>query len=115
MFQEDKQLSQSLSQVYQLKAGDSLSKLAYEKLGDPSNWRELADLNNLDIFKALPTGQSINIPTTDQLREMVISAAQAQVTSVVNDLTKDLDLSGLKKANPFGTQPWQLVEWVVGS
>jgi LysM repeat protein len=115
MFQEDKQLSQSLSQVYQLKAGDSLSKLAYEKLGDPSNWRELADLNNLDIFKALPVGQPINIPTTEQLREMVIAAAQTQVTNAVNDLTKDLDLSGLKVANPFGSLEHQLIEWVVGS
>lgn len=115
MFQEDTQLSESLSQIYQLKAGDSLSKLAFEKLGDPSNWRELADLNNLDIFSALPVGQAINIPTTEQLKAMVISAAQAQVTNAVNDLTKDLDLSGLKIANPFGTLPHQLIEWVVGS
>lgn len=115
MFQKDKQLSESLSQVYQLKTGDSLSKLAFEKLGDSSNWRELAELNNLDIFKALPIGQTINIPTTEQLKELAINAAQAQVRTAINDLTKDLDLSGLKIANPFGSQPWQLIEYVLGS
>ncbi len=44
--------------------GETLSQLAYEYLGDPGAWREIAELNNIDDPFALVPGTSLVIPSS---------------------------------------------------
>jgi hypothetical protein len=44
--------------------GDTLSKLAYEHLGDPGAWRSIAELNNIDNPLALVPGTPLVIPSS---------------------------------------------------
>lgn len=43
--------------------GDTLSKIAGDLLGKPGDWREIAELNDIDDPFNLPPGQSLIIPT----------------------------------------------------
>ena len=43
--------------------GDTLSKIAGDSLGNPGDWREIAELNNIDDPFNLPPGQSLIIPS----------------------------------------------------
>lgn len=42
--------------------GDTLSKLAGEMLGNPEDWRKLADANNIDNPRKLTPGKTIVVP-----------------------------------------------------
>ncbi|MFZ4660032.1 MAG: LysM peptidoglycan-binding domain-containing protein [Caldilineaceae bacterium] len=42
--------------------GETLSKIAGEVLGDPTAWREIAELNNLDNPFDLPAGMRLQLP-----------------------------------------------------
>lgn len=44
--------------------GDTLSKLAHEYLGNPGDWREIAELNNIDNPLKLTAGVALIIPST---------------------------------------------------
>jgi hypothetical protein len=113
MFQEDPQLSEKLNTLYTLNSGDSVSTIAHRNLESSGDWRELADFNGIDIFQPLQVGKQIEIPSINQVKQMALSALQAQLNQSVNDLYKDLDLSGLKGSNPFGELPHQLITWVL--
>ena len=100
--------------IYQVTSADSLAGLAEKYLGSVSNFRELASFNNLDLFKPL-IGQSLKIPSVDQVASMV----SAQISSInasnpLNEgIMKDLDLSGLRIGNQaFGSLPHQLISWL---
>jgi hypothetical protein len=48
--------------VRNLLEGETLSKLAHEYLGDPGAWREIAELNNIDDPRRLPSGTQLLMP-----------------------------------------------------
>lgn len=48
--------------VHVVIAGDSLQSIAYEHYGDPTRWRQIADLNGIDDPLRLPRGRSLSIP-----------------------------------------------------
>lgn len=62
---------------YIVKSGDSLEHIAHQVYGDGSMFRDIADANNLDLFAPLPTGNSIDIPTRAELKEVASSALEA--------------------------------------
>jgi hypothetical protein len=104
--------TQDLNRLTTLLPGISLAQIAEERLGDFRNWRELATANNLDIFQQLPIGQDIKVPSLEEV-ESIVSQATSAISTVQSTLgsLEDLDLSSLK--NQFGSQPWQLISWVL--
>jgi nucleoid-associated protein YgaU len=65
LVQKGKTLTAEVKQVYVVKSGDSLSKIAKELLGDASRWPELYELNK-DVIGDNPNlikpGQEFKIP-----------------------------------------------------
>lgn len=118
-----------LNRQITLNAGDTLTAIAHQQLGNFSQWRELADLNDLDIFQQLPIGQSIRIPSREQLEEMA-QERLGQISGQLGGLTNQqqiqrlieqgisaanlpqLDLSSLR-TDTSGKLPWQLVSWIL--
>jgi hypothetical protein len=49
--------------VHNLLEGETLSKLAYEFLGDPGAWRQIAEQNNIDDPRRIPPGTTLLIPS----------------------------------------------------
>jgi hypothetical protein len=120
-------------------SGDSLVKIAGELYGDTSKFRELAELNNLDIITF--NGSNLNLDTLEDTGVKLITptlasieklAAEAQVaviesvkriedeavatfqkvTSAIKGIdTTALDLSQIKGAN--GELPAQLISWLL--
>lgn len=110
-----------------VQVGDSLSKIAYEVLGDSSGWRDIATINDIDIFKALEIGQNLTVPNkqtaerrlknlgaesilnvneTVQTRvKEILDSREAKIISKLigfdnkdrEQLLKDLDLSSLSQ------------------
>lgn len=123
------QANSELNQQVTLGAGDSLTAIAHQQLGDFNQWREIADLNNLDIFQQLPIGDSIRIPNREQLEQMA-QERLGQLAGELEGLTNQeqiqrlleqgisaanlpqLDLSSLRDATS-GALPWQLVSWIL--
>lgn len=118
-----------LNRQVTLNAGDSLSAIAHRYLGNSAQWRELADINSLEIFEQLSTGQQISIPSREQLEQM----AQEQITRLTGQLgdlsnqeqiqrlleqgisaanLPQLDLSSLRDSTS-GQLPWQLISWIL--
>lgn len=123
-----------LPNTINVQVGDSLSNIAFEVLGDSSSWRELATINNIDIFKALEIGQTLTVPTketaerrlknigarviTDVNQEVqdrvkeILDSREAKVISKLigfddkdrQQLLKDLDLSSLANALKASTK-----------
>lgn len=48
--------------LHVMKAGESLSQLAYEAYGDPRHWRVIADCNEIDNPREIAAGRPIEIP-----------------------------------------------------
>lgn len=48
-------------------SGETLASIATDLLGDPGKFRELADLNAVDIFEEVIDRTQIQIPTLDEL------------------------------------------------
>jgi hypothetical protein len=96
-----------------LTAGDSLEAIAWQAYADHSHWRELADLNDLDIFEALPVGQAINVPSLDEVKALAVKAIASQVQRLTGALSNaaaaQLDLSGLKQ--PAAAGEFNLIGW----
>ena len=63
-------------------AGDSLQSLAQQYLGDASQWRDIASLNNLNPLSVLQAGQELGIPLNSEL----ISQAVPILTTVAQGL-----------------------------
>jgi hypothetical protein len=99
-------------------SGDTLTSVAYKVLGESSGWREIADINDLDIFSIIEVGQSLTVPTKSAAERRLkniavdnINSVNARVQSIINSrevktitkllgvdttqLLKDLDLSSL--------------------
>lgn len=96
-----------------INVGDSLSKIAHQQLGDVSKWREIADLNGLDIFKQLPIGSQLKIPSAADLERL----ATEQLKKVLGDkLGSKLDLSAIAqgKFHQIGdiNQVIKLIDWL---
>jgi LysM repeat protein len=53
-------------------SGDSLLSLAQEHLGDASQWRSLADLNNINPLQLLEVGQQLGIPLNSELIQQAL-------------------------------------------
>lgn len=51
--------------MYEVKKGDSLWKIAAEKLGDGNRWTEIAKSNNLTKPGVLLVGQNLKMPTVE--------------------------------------------------
>ena len=48
-------------------AGDSLASIAFAQYGDPNAWRPLAAYNGIDDPLRVPTGQTILLPSLQEL------------------------------------------------
>ncbi|MEH1803219.1 MAG: LysM peptidoglycan-binding domain-containing protein [Nostoc sp.] len=65
-------------------AGDSLTKIANEVLGDSTAWRELATMNDLDIFKVIKVGQTLTIPNPEVAELKFKLAASTEISNINN-------------------------------
>jgi nucleoid-associated protein YgaU len=50
------------SEPYVVQAGDTLARIAEERLGSPEKWRLLAEANGIGDPRALRVGQKLTIP-----------------------------------------------------
>jgi len=48
--------------VYIIKAGETLSQIAWNVFQDPNLWRDIADYNKIENPKELQPGQVLRIP-----------------------------------------------------
>jgi nucleoid-associated protein YgaU len=56
------QAAKRKERTYVVQAGDSLSKIAKEQLGDASRWTEIQKLNNIDNPNLISVGQELELP-----------------------------------------------------
>jgi len=78
-------------QVHTVKAGDSLSKIAYEYYGDYTQMDRIANFNDIKDIDKIKIGQKVKIP--------FLSTEQSRKTSRVN--AEDLDASKQSGAAVF--------------
>ena len=94
------------SQLIEVQPGDSLAKIAYQVYGSESNFRDIADENDIDIFAqgAIRPGVMLAVSA---LKEQAVSAlSSANIVGLEN-----LDLSKIKQS---GTENnYQLFNWIV--
>lgn len=130
-----------MTTTYILKAGDTLNNIAQDLLGDYSQWREIAYLNDLNIYDELPIGQTINIPSKEIIEERLetisinIEQFGNEVDFIINDINQFRDLSSIKtilgndtnifenidlspltdklKASVNVANDWQLIQWIL--
>lgn len=100
----------TLPSITQLSVGQSLSTIANKTLGNYSLWREIATLNNINIFQPSTIGKNISIPNPKQIESMLNSNATTQA----NNVLKTLDLSSLSKGlTSAATNEFRLISWVL--
>jgi nucleoid-associated protein YgaU len=63
--QEEERAARTKPQVYVVKEGDSLSKIAKEVLGDASRWKEIFEANKDQVKdpNLIRVGQELRIPS----------------------------------------------------
>jgi hypothetical protein len=94
----------------EIRTGQSLASLAGSLYGDSSYFRELAELNNLDIFDPQSlAGLSIQVPSVEEIQIRAANLAQGALAQLIN--TQSLDLSGIK--GPASLSPQSLIEWLL--
>lgn len=91
--------------------GDSLDNLAHKFYSDFRNWRELADINSLDIFEDLTPGSNLRIPTKQEIDNLV-NTVQNTIQRVGSINYDQLDLSVLT-TSVAATNPHQLIDWIL--
>lgn len=122
-----------------INTGDTLANIANEVLGDYSDWRSLAYVNNLDIFDELPVGQNLTIPNKDEVTKIIDqgvnelqninSEVQTTVREILNTraggtiskilgvdeskLLEDLDLSSLAQSLSNSIPGSSTAEWTL--
>jgi len=69
---------------YSVKLGDSLWKIAQEKLGNGDRWVEIAKLNDLKNPRLLVTGQKLNLPGNKDV-SVTQNKDQVTTTAVASD------------------------------
>jgi nucleoid-associated protein YgaU len=52
--------------VYVVRAGDSLTGIARDRLGDAGKWRRIATANGVDQPDRIHVGQRLRIPAQDE-------------------------------------------------
>lgn len=99
----------------QLKAGDTLSALGDKYLSDYSQWREIAYLNNLNIFDNLPIGKTITLPDREELKKVidskqaeVVASANSEIKSVLTEITNSREVQSIAKT--LGVDTSQLLK-----
>lgn len=50
------------TEEYVVQRGDTLRKIAKEKLGDASEWQRIAEMNDIENPNSLPVGKRLQIP-----------------------------------------------------
>ena len=60
-------------ELYTVKAGDSLSKIAAAELGDGDRWKEIAKLNNIVDPNMIFPGAQLMLPETEKLQPITIT------------------------------------------
>ena len=63
---QEKKSSPDLSHSRTIKGGDKLPLIAQENYGDPAYYIQLARVNNLNNFRKLKTGTTINLPPIEK-------------------------------------------------
>ena len=59
--------SQAQGEEYVVQEGDTLASIAKEKLGSEDQWQSIAEANGLENPDQLQVGQSLIIPSSDQM------------------------------------------------
>jgi len=67
--------------LYAVQAGDSLSKIARDELGDISRWREIAYINSLSAPYVIQPGQNILLPVDDFPLQVTVTEGVPQPTN----------------------------------
>jgi murein DD-endopeptidase MepM/ murein hydrolase activator NlpD len=73
---------------YTVKAGDSLTKIARDVLGDMTLWQQIANLNNIGEPHTIRVGQVLELPGIDGVLPggaLVTAAVQTAAGSSVNN------------------------------
>ncbi len=63
----EEEQSQSQGEEYVVQEGDTLASIAKEKLGSEDQWQSIAEANGLENPDQLQVGQSLIIPSSDQM------------------------------------------------
>ena len=74
--------------TYQVKKGDSLWKVAADKLGDGNKWTEIAKYNNLSNPRVLLVGQNLKMPTLEVKAETTKTSPGSYVVKRGDNLWK---------------------------
>lgn len=90
---------------YVIQAGDSLESLSHQAYGQIESFRDIADVNGLDLFDELQVGAEIEIPTREQ-----VSQAIESVTNRALAVVDELDLSSVKQKSTVRNS--QLISWL---
>jgi len=96
-----------MTQRITIKPGDSLVSLAFDYLGDETQWRQLGQQLNLSVFDPLITGRSLDIPTKKELLDFGKNVLQTEIKKRY----PGLDLSGLKGIP--GIEEINLIDWIL--
>jgi len=91
--------------------GSSLASIANSSTGDYSVWRNIATLNNINIFQPLTVGQTIKLPSSKDIQNSI----NAKAVSSLNTALAKLDLSSINKGLPtaIATNEWRLISWIL--
>ncbi|HEY9735490.1 MAG TPA: hypothetical protein V6D06_04380 [Trichocoleus sp.] len=92
--------------------GEDLATLAARTLGDPSRFREIANLNGLNPLERLAGGLPINIPTSAELLAQVEPALSSVVSGVESALLQTQ--TTLEQVSGYTTEAQRLVGEVNG-
>ena len=86
----------------EINVGDTLSNIAAQYLEDYSQWRKIAEKNDIDIFSSdsLSIGEIIEIPSISELADELPEAVRRQ-----------LDLSGIKRPDNLLNER-SLISWI---
>lgn len=68
-------------EIYQVKSGDTLSKIARDVLGDIDEWPKIAQLNNLVAPYTIYPGMQLMMPDVEVLGPVVVQAQRLPVTT----------------------------------
>lgn len=70
-----------------ISAGDTLSAIAQKYLGDPSKWREIAEVTGINPLENLQVGTTITLPDYSRVID--------KATPVLNDVSAGLNQASL--------------------